>query len=114
MRSWTRSRSVRSCDEGGRVSFEVVGGQAAPIVASVEDGQKVVQGCMDAFGALHVVVNNAGIVRSSTASRLASSYMPAAPGQVLHRHDRERMVSVLALAASPFDERTGTMCTTST
>jgi multifunctional beta-oxidation protein len=49
-----------------RFDGETVGGQAAPIVASVEDGQKVIQGCVDAFGTVHVVVNNAGILRDKS------------------------------------------------
>ncbi|UZJ51526.1 hypothetical protein CBS101457_000846 [Exobasidium rhododendri] len=46
------------------------GGKAAPAVGSVEDGDKVVQAAVDAFGGLHVVVNNAGILRDKSFASL--------------------------------------------
>ena len=42
------------------------GGRAAPSVGSVEDGEKRVQDAVDAFGGLHVIVNNAGILRDKS------------------------------------------------
>jgi len=42
------------------------GGEAAAVVASVEEGQKVVKGAIDAFGTVHVVINNAGILRDKS------------------------------------------------
>lgn len=42
------------------------GGKAAPAVGSVEDGEKVVKAALDAFGSLHVVINNAGILRDKS------------------------------------------------
>ncbi|PWZ02886.1 putative multifunctional beta-oxidation protein [Testicularia cyperi] len=42
------------------------GGKAAPAVGSVEDGEKVVQAALDAFGSLHAVINNAGILRDKS------------------------------------------------
>lgn len=42
------------------------GGKAAPAIGSVEDGDKVVQAAVDAFGSLHVVINNAGILRDKS------------------------------------------------
>jgi len=39
------------------------GGEAAPSVASVLDGGKVVQHCIEAYGAIHIIINNAGILR---------------------------------------------------
>jgi multifunctional beta-oxidation protein len=40
-----------------------VGGDAVPVVASVEDGQKIVDICLKAYGTVHVLVSNAGILR---------------------------------------------------
>ncbi|KAI0421052.1 hypothetical protein F5X98DRAFT_329943 [Xylaria grammica] len=40
-----------------------LGGKAAGVKASSEDGDKVVKGAIDAFGRLDIVVNNAGILR---------------------------------------------------
>lgn len=42
------------------------GGKAAPAVGSVEDGDKIVQAAVDAFGGLHVVINNAGILKDKS------------------------------------------------
>ncbi|KAN0066359.1 hypothetical protein ACQY0O_000453 [Thecaphora frezii] len=42
------------------------GGKAAPAVGSVEDGDRVVQAALDAFGSLHAVINNAGILRDKS------------------------------------------------
>lgn len=42
------------------------GGKAAPAVGSVEDGDKIVKAATDAFGSLHVVINNAGILRDKS------------------------------------------------
>ncbi|KND87886.1 Peroxisomal hydratase-dehydrogenase-epimerase [Tolypocladium ophioglossoides CBS 100239] len=39
------------------------GGRAAGVKASAEDGEAVVQGAIDAFGRVDIVVNNAGILR---------------------------------------------------
>ncbi|KAF8557431.1 NAD(P)-binding protein [Imleria badia] len=41
----------------------VVGGKAAPVICSAEDGDKIVKAAMDAFGSVHVLVANAGILR---------------------------------------------------
>lgn len=43
-----------------------LGAQAVASVGSVEDGNKVVQTALDNFGALHVVINNAGILRDKS------------------------------------------------
>lgn len=42
------------------------GGKAAASIGSVEDGDKLVKDATDAFGGLHVVVNNAGILRDKS------------------------------------------------
>ncbi|KOS13932.1 multifunctional beta-oxidation protein [Malassezia pachydermatis] len=42
------------------------GGKAAPSIGSVEDGEKLVQDAVNAFGGLHTVVNNAGILRDKS------------------------------------------------
>jgi len=42
------------------------GGKAAAAIGSVEDGEKIVKAATDAFGGLHVVVNNAGILRDKS------------------------------------------------
>ncbi|PWN47067.1 putative multifunctional beta-oxidation protein, partial [Violaceomyces palustris] len=46
------------------------GGKAAPAIGSVEDGDKIVKAAVDAFGGLHVVVNNAGILRDKSFAAL--------------------------------------------
>ncbi len=43
--------------------IKALGGQAAANYDSVEDGDKIVQTAMDAFGTVDVVINNAGILR---------------------------------------------------
>ncbi len=42
------------------------GGKAAPAIGSVEDGDKIVKAAVDAFGGLHVIINNAGILRDKS------------------------------------------------
>ncbi|KAA1120815.1 hypothetical protein PGTUg99_021443 [Puccinia graminis f. sp. tritici] len=43
-----------------------LGAQAVASVSSVEDGQKVVNTALESFGGLHVVINNAGILRDKS------------------------------------------------
>lgn len=42
------------------------GGNAVASIGSVEDGDKLVKDALNAFGSLHVVVNNAGILRDKS------------------------------------------------
>lgn len=46
--------------------IKAMGGQAAPDKNSVEDGDAVIKSCVDAFGTVHVIVNNAGILRDKS------------------------------------------------
>ncbi|KAE8266203.1 hypothetical protein A4X09_0g6147 [Tilletia walkeri] len=46
------------------------GGKAAAAIGSVEDGEKIVKAATDAFGGLHVIVNNAGILRDKSFASL--------------------------------------------
>ena len=41
----------------------VAGGKAAPVICSAEDGDSIVKAALDAFGGVHVLVANAGILR---------------------------------------------------
>ncbi len=43
--------------------IQKMGGKAAGVKASAEDGDFVVKGAIDAFGRLDIVINNAGILR---------------------------------------------------
>lgn len=43
--------------------IEAAGGQAVTNYDSVEDGEKIVQTALDAFGRIDIVINNAGILR---------------------------------------------------
>ena len=41
----------------------VAGGKAATAPGSVADGKKVIDAAVKAFGTVHVLINNAGIIR---------------------------------------------------
>lgn len=49
--------------------IKAAGGQAVANYDSVEDGDKVVQTALDAFGRIDVVINNAGILRDRSVAR---------------------------------------------
>lgn len=42
------------------------GGKAAGVKCSAEDGEKLIQGAVDAFGTVHILINNAGILRDKS------------------------------------------------
>lgn len=42
---------------------EAAGGKAASVICSAEDGEKIVKAALDAFGGVHVLVANAGVLR---------------------------------------------------
>lgn len=46
--------------------FSTAGGKAVAAVASAEDGEKIVKVALDAFGTVHVLVANAGILRDKS------------------------------------------------
>ncbi|KAI1268869.1 hypothetical protein F5Y18DRAFT_372838 [Xylariaceae sp. FL1019] len=50
-----------------------MGGKAAGVKASAEEGEKVVKGAVDAFGRLDIVVNNAGILRDKAFTNMDDS-----------------------------------------
>lgn len=65
--------------QGSRAADKVVeeirgaGGEAVPNYDSVEDGEKVVQGALDNFGRVDILINNAGILRDKSILRLSDS-----------------------------------------
>ncbi|KAI8588220.1 peroxisomal hydratase-dehydrogenase-epimerase [Geranomyces variabilis] len=71
----------RTGDEGGnhRAADVVVdeikkaGGKAVANYDSVEDGDKIVQTAIDAFGKVDVVINNAGILRDKSFARMTDA-----------------------------------------
>jgi NAD(P)-dependent dehydrogenase (short-subunit alcohol dehydrogenase family) len=45
------------------VLTSLAGGQAAAAPGSVADGQKIIDAAVKAFGTVHILINNAGIIR---------------------------------------------------
>ncbi|KAI6169136.1 hypothetical protein EDD17DRAFT_1464898 [Pisolithus thermaeus] len=58
---------VNDVNEKGATSVckevEAAGGKAIPVVCSAEEGEKIVKAALDAFGTVHVLVANAGVLR---------------------------------------------------
>lgn len=44
----------------------LAGGKAAAVICSAEDGDKIVQVALEKFGAVHVLVANAGVIRDKS------------------------------------------------
>ena len=44
----------------------LAGGKAAAVVCSAEDGDKIVRIALERFGAVHVLVANAGVIRDKS------------------------------------------------
>lgn len=55
----------RFASQGIRANYQrsVAGGKAASVICSAEDGEKIVKAALDAFGGVHVLVANAGVLR---------------------------------------------------
>ena len=48
-----------------------MGGKAAGVKASAEDGEACVKACIDTFGRIDIVVNNAGILRDKAFTNMS-------------------------------------------
>lgn len=48
------------------LTFSTAGGSAVPAVCSAEDGDAIVKVALDRFGAVHVLIANAGILRDKS------------------------------------------------
>jgi len=53
--------------------IKAAGGEAVANTDSVEDGDKVVQTALDAYGRIDVVVNNAGVLRDASFAKMADA-----------------------------------------
>jgi len=51
--------------------FSVAGGSAVSAVCSAEDGDQLVKVALDRFGAVHVLIANAGILRDKSFTTLS-------------------------------------------
>lgn len=48
------------------IVYVIAGGKATVAICSAEDGDAIVKAALDAFGAVHVLVANAGILRDKS------------------------------------------------
>ena len=48
------------------IHLQIAGGKATAAVCSAEDGDAIVKAALDAFGSIHVLVANAGILRDKS------------------------------------------------
>jgi NAD(P)-dependent dehydrogenase (short-subunit alcohol dehydrogenase family) len=64
--SSTRSRRVSQPPTWKTYADQTAGGKAAIAPGSVADGKKVIDAAVKAFGTVHILINNAGIIRKSS------------------------------------------------
>ena len=57
--------AIKVCEE-----IEALGGEAVPNFDSVVDGDKVIQTALDKFGRVDILINNAGILRDVSFSKM--------------------------------------------
>ena len=53
--------------------MSVAGGKAIPAVCSAEDGDAIVKAALNAFGSVHVLVANAGILRDKSFTAMSEA-----------------------------------------
>merc|ERR1712032_1209586 len=83
--------AIKVCEE-----IESVGGEAIPNFDSVVDGDKVIQTAIDKWGRVDILINNAGILRDKSFSKMTDQdwdminavHVKGAVGRVAHDRDR--------------------------
>jgi multifunctional beta-oxidation protein len=71
--------------------IQQMGGKAAGVKASAEDGDVVVKGAIDAFGRIDIIINNAGILRDKAFANMDDKLWD----QVIAVHIRQLWASKL-------------------
>jgi len=66
MRSSRVSLFSQLSDKAATLKFPIAGGSAVAAVCSAEDGDEIVKVALDRFGAVHVLIANAGILRDKS------------------------------------------------